>query len=373
MAQRNSLTFFDPEHVERPIPGRPWRAILFGALGATALLTAGWEAFWRSKGLIPGDYKNSDALWAEQRRKAVGEATAIVGSSRILFDVDLDIWEELSGVRPVQLALEGTSPRAFLKDLADDPSFNGFVIVGVTTVLFFTQEGGLRESALKFHREETLSQRADHLLSMPLEQFFAFIDDQSRPRRQVQIWPFPLREGMLPRFDPRKLEIMTADRNTEMWARVVNDPAYQAEAKAQWEIGFRIFAPPPGPNGEPPAPMPPEAVGAVIAGVKIDIDKIRARGGEVAFMRLPYGGGFAPVEDNGFPRAQFWDRLLRETNSVGVAWQDHAELQGYELPEWSHLSPREAERYTRALVPIFYERLEAEGRKTGKPASRPAE
>ena len=176
----------------------------------------------------------------------------------------------------------GTSPRAFLKDLADDPSFNGFVIVGVTTVLFFTQEGGLRESALKFHREETLSQRADHLLSMPLEQFFAFIDDQSRPRRQVQIWPFPLREGMLPRFDPRKLEIMTADRNTEMWARVVNDPAYQAEAKAQWEIGFRIFAPPPGPNGEPPAPMPPEAVGAVIAGWT------RPNGLEIARVRVPY-------------------------------------------------------------------------------------
>lgn len=364
MTKRQPLAFFDPEHVDRPIPGRPWRAILLGALGATALLTAGWELFWRSKGLVAGDYKNTDALWAEQRRKAVDDATVIIGSSRILFDIDLDIWEELSGVRPVQLAMEGTSPRIFLKDLANDPAFKGLVIVGVTTVLFFPNEGGLRESALKYYHGETPSQRVDHWLSMPLDRYLAFVDDQSRPRRQVQIWPFPLREGMQPRFDPRKLEIMTADRNTEMWARVVDDPAYQAEAKAQWEIGFKIFAPPPNPDGSPSGPMPPEAVSGIIADVKADIDKIRARGGEVVFMRLPYGGGFAPVEDMGFPRAQFWDRLVSETGSAGIAWQDHAALQGYELPEWSHLDPREAERYTRAVVPIFYGEMRARALKT---------
>jgi len=32
---------------------------------------------------------------------------------------------------------------------------------------------------------------------------------------------------------------------------------------------------------------------------------------------------------------------------------DYAELQGYELPEWSHMKKTEAERYTEALATII--------------------
>lgn len=359
MTKRQPLAFFDPEHVDRPVPGRPWRAIFLGALVATAILTAGWEMFWRGNSFDAGDFKNTGALWAQERRKAVGDRTVLIGSSRIFFDIDLDVWEDMTGVRPIQLALEGTSPRIFLKDLADDEDFQGLVIVGVTAPLFFTSDGGFRADALKYYHEETLSQRADHILSMQLERAFAFIDDQTRPRRQVEIWPFPLREGMPPRFDPRKLEVMEADRNTEVWRRVMEDERYREEAKQHWVFGTRNNAPPPNPDGSPAGPMPPEAVGAVIAEVNANIEKIRSRGGEVAFMRLPYEGAYTALEDNAFPRAQFWDRLVAETGAVGVSWHDHAELQGYELPEWSHLAPREAERYTRAVVPIFYGELKA--------------
>lgn len=99
-----------------------------------------------------------------------------------------------------------------------------------------------------------------------------------------------------------------------------------------------------------------------------NIDKIRARGGEVVFLRLPCAGFLLQVEDGGFPRERVWDRLLRDTNSMGIAWQDYPELQGYDLPEWSHLSASEAERYTRALVPIFYRELEKR-----KAAQRPVQ
>lgn len=350
------LSFFDPEHVERLTPGLPWRAILAAAAVATAVLTAGWEAFWRAKGMEAGDYKNTEALWAEARRSVGPRSTVIIGSSRIFFGVDLDVWEEAAGVRPIQLALEGTSPRIFLKDLAEDESFKGLVVVGVTVPLFFSSDGGLRASALEYFKNETPSQRADHAISKQLEKALAFIDEQTRPKRQVEMWPLPLREGMRPRFSPRKLSIMTFDRNTELWSRVEGDLDYQAEAKAQWVIGTTNNAPPPGPDGKP-AEMPSEAVSAVVSEVKTNAARIRARGGEVAFVRLPYSGAYATLEDNAFPEAKFWDRLVRETASVGVSWNDHAELRGYELPEWSHLSAAEAERYTRALVPIFYRAL----------------
>lgn len=350
--------YFDPEEVDRPVPERPWRMIVFSALAVVVALTAAWEVYWRGKALIPGDFKNTAGLWTQQRRKAKDDATVIIGSSRVLFDIDLDIWEELAGIRPVQLALEGTSPRIFLKDLADDEEFHGTVIVGVTTVLFFTEEGGLRAEVLDYAKDESPSQKLGHLLSLPLERTFAFFEEQTRPKRQMQIAPFPLREGMKPRFDPRKLEIMGVDRNAEMWSRVVTDERYQKEAQGQWLLAFEAFAPPPGPDGAPPPPMPDEAINAVISSVNADIEKIRARGGDVVFVRAPYTGPFADVEDNGFPRERFWDPLLEQTNSAGVTFHDHTELQGLTLPEWSHLSPEDAKKYTRALVPIFYEALE---------------
>ncbi len=350
--------FFDPEHVARPVPAAAWRVVMLAVIVATALLTAGWEIYWRGKEFRAGDFKNTPALWAEQRRKATGDATVLIGSSRTLFDVDLDIFEAIAGVRPVQLALEGTSPRVFLKDLADDERFHGTLIVGVTTILFFTSEGGLRESVIEYARNETPSQRADHQLSLPLERVFAFLDEQTRPKRQMTLAPLPLRDGMKPRFDPRKLQILDADRNAEMWSRVVNDKAYRKEAQDQWLLVFRLSAPPPGPNGEPPPPMPDEAINAVISEVKANVDKIRARGGEVIFIQPPVAGPFLEVEQGGFPRARFWDRLLTMTDSAGVSFHDHAEMQAYDLPEWSHLSPADSKRYSRALTPLVYAEME---------------
>lgn len=354
----SKLEFFDPEDVHRPTPNKNWRALGLAALAATAALTAGWEIFWRGKGMTAGDFKNTEALWAEARRKATGEATVIIGSSRIFFGIDLDVWEEASGVRPVQLAFEGTSPRIFLKDLADDENFAGQVIVGVTVPLFFATDGGLRASVLKYAKNETLSQRADHFLSKQIEKHLAFIDEQSRPKRQVQIWPLPMRDGMKPLFSPRKLSASTADRNTELWARVVKDEAYREEAKKQWAIGIANNTPPPGPNGAPPPPFPEEAIAAVIAEVKANVDRIRARGGDVAFLRLPYDGAYTLLEDKAFPRERFWDRLVRETDSVGIAWQDYPSLQGHHVVEWSHLAARDAENYTRAAAPLYYEAME---------------
>ena len=332
--------------------------VTLAILAASAVLTLGWEFYWRGKEMSAGDFKNTPALWAEQRRKATGDASVIIGSSRALFDVDLDIREEIAGERPVQLALEGTSPRIFLKDLAEDENFRGVLIVSVTPILFFTQEGGLREEVIAYTRDETPSQRVDHLMSVQLEKIFAFIDEQTRPKRQMTLAPLPLRAGMAPRFDPRKLQRLDRDRNGEMWRRVVDDEAYRKEARDQWLIAFKLFAPPPGPNGEPPPPMPDAAIDAIIAGVKTNVDAIRARGGDVVFIQPPAAGPFLEVERNGFPRERFWDRLLEKTASGGVNFLDRPEMMNYDLPEWSHLSPAESKRYSRALVPLVEDALE---------------
>src|SRR5512144_980028 len=75
----------------RDIPAQPWGPILLAAVVLTALLLGGWEMAWRAFGATPG-YRNSDGAWAEQRRRidnGEGGKTVLIGSSRVLFDVQL--------------------------------------------------------------------------------------------------------------------------------------------------------------------------------------------------------------------------------------------------------------------------------------------
>lgn len=351
------LSFFDPEHVERPVPTQPWRGMFLAALGAAALMTIGWELYWRAHWHQPGDIKNTAALWAQERRKATGARTVLIGSSRIFFGADIDVWERASGGdRPIQLALEGTSPRIFLEDFANDEKFHGLVIADYTGPNLI-RRGGRRDDFIEFVGEESLSQRADHFLSKMLDRRFAFIDEHTRPRRMIFLADLPVRKGMEERADPRKLKILTDDRNAEVWTRVMEDAAYREQAKRIWKIindRMRLNL---GVGGPQAANLSDDALDRAIAEIKSNVDKIRSRGGDVAFVRLPFEGDYAALEKEMFPNARTWDRLVAEKDSAGVSFEDHAALQNFYLPEWSHLAPREAERYTAALAPILYEEI----------------
>jgi hypothetical protein len=81
------------------------------------------------------------------------------------------------------------------------------------------------------------------------------------------------------------------------------------------------------------------------------VARLRARGVPVVFVRPPSSGPYLASENELWPRARTWNRLLQRTGAPGIHFEDHADLQGLELPEWSHLSAADAERYTMALLP----------------------
>ena len=91
---------------ERDVPAQPWARILAAAVLGAAVLLAGWEAYWRQWDATPG-YRNSAGAWAEQRARinaGEGDATVLVGTSRVLFDVQLPVWEQVTGERHKQKA-----------------------------------------------------------------------------------------------------------------------------------------------------------------------------------------------------------------------------------------------------------------------------
>ncbi len=331
----------NPAYVVRETPVRPWGRIALAALVISALLLGGWEVFWRGYDYQAADYKNTSSRWAQERRNAVGEATVLIGSSRMLFNIDLDVWEQTSGgERPVQLALEGTSPRPFLSDLAQDDRFTGLAIADVNTFSFFGSRSGRRADVLDYVRDETVAQRIGLPLTVPFEAVFAFLDEQTRPKEILFNQSLPLRPGMTSRSDPYKIYVMQPDRNAEMWSRVVEDPAYRARVITAWG------------RMSPPPPPPDAKVDQVIAQVRADVDRIRARGGDVVFVQFPFAGGYAEIERR-YGRERFWDRLIAETETAGINFQDHPQLLTLVPVEHSHLSARDAETYTRALLPLL--------------------
>ncbi|HET6912968.1 MAG TPA: hypothetical protein VFH71_06455 [Rhodanobacteraceae bacterium] len=343
---------------ERDIPDRRWGAIMFGALVLTVLMLGAWEWHWRSFGVEPG-IANSDALWATQRRRIDnGEgdgATVLIGSSRMLFDLQLPVWKKLSGRRPIQLALEGTSPMFALEDLADDPDFrNGRLLVGVAPDIFFSGYE-YRSDVLNYTRKQSPSQRVGQWLSMKfVEPHLAFDDpDYALPAvLERQDW-WPVRPGMHPHKDVRKLMVVVdEDRASHIWDKLEKDPAYAALAQSIWAQHFES-----GPGMPTPEELHKTAAEQIGRAAKA-VAKLHKRNVEVIFVRTPSVGRYLTFEDKMFPRAKTWDVLLAKTGAPGVHFQDHPEMQGYWLPEWSHLSARDAVRFTRALYTIIERDIE---------------
>jgi hypothetical protein len=335
---------------ERDIPPRPWRRIFILTLVQFAVLVTGWEMYWRAYGAIP-TYRNSNGEWALQRRRidqGEGAKTVLIGASRVLFDVQLPVWERITGERPIQLALEGTSPLPVMEDLAADANFTGRLLVGVAPDVFFSGFA-YRGDALAYFHKQGPSQRSGNWLSMRLlEPYFAFYDPDFALATVVKRQAWPLRPGMSKNTAVRKLLVQDADRNSQMWSKLETDPDYRALARSIWAEDF---------DGPLPGMDTPEKKQALIdKQIQRAVDalaKLRARGVQVLFVRPPSAGEYYAFEQRELPRAITWDLLLQRTGARGIHFEDYPELQGYELPEWSHLSTSEAQRFTTALVPII--------------------
>lgn len=334
----------------RDIPRLPWGPIVAAAALMAALLLGAWEWHWRDYDAVPSSI-NGDGLWALQRRRidqGEGNATVLIGSSRVLFDVQLPVWERLAGERPIQLALEGRNPLSVLEDLADDPQFTGRLLVGVAPDVFFN--GNFKPlPTLKYYHEESPSQRVGQWLSMRLvEPNFAFVDPDFALAKVLRRLPWPQRPGVPPRKPVRKLYISGPDRATHMWRKVETDAAYRAIARGIWAQDFGV-----APEGAETPALMAKRVDEQVGRVAKAVAKLRQRGVPVLFLRAPSSGPYYADEERFLPRDKTWEVLLERTDAPGIHFMDYPSMQGLNLPEWSHLAHADAERFTAELVGVI--------------------
>jgi hypothetical protein len=331
----------------RPVPEQPWGRILLGAVVIFALLVGAWEGYWRAWGVTPG-ISNSFGLWAIQRRRidaGEGNATVLIGDSRMYFDVQLDAWERLEGRRPIQLSFEGTSALPVLEDLAADPQFSGRLVIGIAPDTFFPGHN-FRAGAVRYAHKESPSQRIGQWLSMHfIEPYFAF-DDPDYALQTVlarQRWPLRFQQ----RWPVRKIAVTEADRNTHLWSKVETDLQYQAIARNTWLNHLQPW------DDDPPLAQQLETERKQIEAAARAVATLRARGVKVLFVRMPSNGPYLEYEARKYPRGRTWDALLAASGAPGIHFEDYPRLQGYELPEWSHISVADTRPFTEALYQLI--------------------
>jgi hypothetical protein len=192
-------------------------------------------------------------------------------------------------------------------------------------------------------------------LSVPLERRFAFYDFDTRLFTVLhrQDW-WQAREGrdFEPR-DVRRLSDMDENREADLWVKIDDDPEYARIVQEIWQE-FIQAAPPPPPKEEAKAMFE-----QLIETLQRDVAAIRARGGEVVFIRLPSCCWFRDFEAEALPREHIWEPIVKSVDAVGVHFEDYPELSDVRVPEWSHVSSRDKSRLTRALVHILREELAA--------------
>ena len=348
-----------PQKYGRPLPSKSLgMAAWIGAI-VMVMLMSGWEMYWRSEGSIPS-YRNSEGLWAIQRRRidnGEGDKTVIAGSSRAYFNMQLDVWERESGERPIQLALEGTSPVKLMESLVEDEDFTGTLLIGVAPGPFFGG-GGYRAKAFKRYEQESPSQWLGQQLSMLVEPYLAFYHHDYSLFTVINRQSLKNREGVEFEPDVRRLATYGKDRAARLYWKVEQDAEYARIAQEIWAAGFVPIED----KEEEELKEFYEHRAEIIERAIEATNALQERGIEVIFFQSPADGHYSISEPMFFPREETWDVLIEKTGAMGLHWQDHEEMQGYWLPEWSHMSGTEADRFTRALHQLIQrERANREG------------
>ncbi|MES2748290.1 MAG: hypothetical protein V4648_07915, partial [Bacteroidota bacterium] len=195
--------------------------------------------------------------------------------------------------------------------------------------------------------DRTPAQRASFELNKVLESQLVILDKNNYSlNAQLDMLELQSRKGvfMMPIF-PMNFGRTTFDRQAYMTDAFVANPKELEQVIGIWNFFASLS------KGAPPTKQ--AEYDAIFKSVTQHVNKIKARGGEVVFVRTPSSGPYFMGESMGFPRDKFWDRLLKETNCPGIHFKDYPAIANFDCPELSHLKKSDAVIFTKH----FYELL----------------
>lgn len=306
-----------------------------------------FEIYWRAQEYVPSVMDNFD-LWSQHRIRAVKSAPplrfVLLGASRIQYGVSPAAFrsetEKLGlAVDPIMLAVNGHYPLAALRDLSEDARFVGIVLVGIDSRGMNRKVWEMQEKFVHSFRNDWSPSRNVHRHILTGLQEFAIA---ARPDFAVVTIVKRLLDG---NGAPHKDYVnFSSDRSgaTDYQRQSGNLSAIIAARENSLRESYR--------QNPPPAP---EIWLSKVSEVAHWVEAINSRGGKVIFYREPVSGIHLELDEENYPRPQYWDMLSMIMPATMIDFRDYSELM-IDTPDTSHIDMHDIDRHTRALVRILH-------------------
>lgn len=318
-----------------------WGRTLGAAVLLTLLALVPWELHWRSLGAEPS-ISDLEGSWSVTWDRIETDSIVLIGTSKMQSALDPALLGKSLGTAPaIQLALIDRSPLPVLERLAEDDAFGGLVIVDVASRIFFDGTGG-RERAtqrlLRAYRRYRSSpgEWIDARLGMAVESRLALRLPGLSLRRLIASWQTGRRLAVpFAKVRPDRFRALDFSQVNLAGRRSTQALIIQTRGRPANAVELRALA----------------------SRVRSAAHRIRARGGEVVLTLLPVNGRALEAESARYPRTEYWDALVRQSASIGIHFQDHERLAGFECRDGLHLEHWDAMPFTRAFAATLRELL----------------
>jgi hypothetical protein len=283
----------------------------------------------------------------------------LLGSSRMLLDVDLDVLRNATGLEPVQLAIDGSAFLPVLEDLAADNAFRGTVLVGYEDNVVASADADATAASYvaAWQREvgahgmptfASIEGRLTYLLHASLRSYA----DGARPGTSMRT------RALAKDSTPQYLITFAHRERIADYARVPMPGFYFTRVlkelhedipmrsgmtwgEADKEIRRRLDTMPAADD---------TLFRTRLQHVAELVGTLKARGAKVGFVELPASGLIRAMEDKRYPKDQFWDRLVAEAGAPAMRTRDDLVLATFNCPDGSHIDVRDRARFTTLLA-----------------------
>lgn len=302
---------------------------------------------------------DSPSRWADERARAsrLGErALILIGASRMLLDVDLQVLRRETGLEPVQLAIDGSSFGPILAGLAADPAVRGTVLVDYSdnTVIDFAGAANVYQHYYEKQEVGSISitgyspyTRTEKALDKMLHERLRSYADGASPFSSLLV-------RIMGNVAPGQYLTMLPDRSRMADYSLVDMPGFYYRRVIR-NLGEELN--PESANNEAllaqkismQQASDNNAFLRQTAVIRDYVSAIKERGGRVLFVALPTSGLVREIEERRYPKKHFWDRFAEEIGVPALRSGDSPALRKFTCPDGSHLDMRDRPEFTQAL------------------------
>jgi len=336
---------------ERRVPALKYGALWFSAVFLFLTALIGLETAFRHQGHRPV-VVDSPTFWSLHRSDVYTENNrrriVIAGASRAQLGLDPAVMErQLAGYRVKQLSINATPAFEVVRDLCEDPGFDGVLLWSATARLLFPPAGPGRKDAAytrfyhtRFKKIRYWQRNADCWLRARLQSQFVTLAPHLSLRSLTASRFKPKANVINLRFDrhmpARYYEMMTdEERSIHRQKRIRAHGPDNTECSDI--IEFEQF----------------------LQKKLVPLHRLLiSRGGELILLRMPTTDEHWGIDNRRVPKHLFWDRIEKLTGIPTLHFRDYPVLASFDCPDTSHLDEVDAVKFTRYVAPLIGQLLQ---------------